>query len=1209
MKCPSGPQCPICTSPNSLQGQALLEQTDLSCTSPVIHSTGRDPPLETEFSEVQSHESFREPLGSATLNLSDQQGNSVDLSCNITHSSESQDIAAPPDLSLLSSSPLPLALSLYLECPMERQNYEKLWRILAYYSETAVRLERELMLSKAPKLAYRYKQAAETDGYYHTGVKASVRARPQWLLQPAISIQLNRAQSNGHKVQLIYSTRVSAHPDPTSTTSSPTLHPWVLISTNHTPTALAVTTGSEVELPCPLLSSGNPNIEWILPDGSKHISPSNSLDSRLQASTSGLVLHKVQLSDAGIYYCIGRAGMDVDVLALRLAVEESSVPPTGEQVGPGVTSTVGEPVILSCKASGSPVPQMSWLLPDGHLIRQGLPISGGLTIQPNGSLSLRNPSKRDAGYYRCIVVNQYGSDSLSMQLELLSQPPPLLRASFPRGPQSAAGRSTKIRAPLLHHIAEGSGDEEEEDDRILIGNRRRMRPLQQSPNRRYPIGKTPRRGPVRGPLRKGGALSSTDQRRNQFQNRHRVTTNKQRIDPQKWADLLAKIRQKTAHNNNNNQPLTTAKSNAEMMDIVESKDRGGHGGDDDAGDGKAEGAGMEAETEGSSVDISDLQEEGLQPIHPVFTEMQTHPEAKTDPGTDTEIKKMVVSSTEKPEDIENKTETHIQTEKAAPQTGIRATHERRKELVTSKPIPGISKIMPEPGEGGRQETNPSSSRIRPQKPRQGLLPNLVPNSRPQSPWNTRRRIGQRRRIINRPGAQPLTPPRPLPDPKSSTETPETTTDQTDLLLLPRTTSSPAKLLPKSDHIRSSVTLNSLPSPVSYTLGVSNLKSASPTVTPSTSSLTSVYSTHIDTMTHSTNIPDTVDVTVLNAPAPLPTQADTMDAGSHISDTDVETHTHGTQTPTNPHTALSKHVDRPSNKYKEELERNLVGVPYVSLSSTSLSPTLSTSTSSTVPSVATSATATEKITTPSATPQTTHSTHFTSPTTTTIAPVTTTPITSATTMMITPTSSSTRSTTTMFITMASTTLHPATPTSMTTTSTTTSSTPSTTTTSATTAISATISPYPTATTATTTTSSVTTSTTRSTTITVPSTTRLTTSEKTISITTMTSTPSVPTTTTMTMTSTTESSSERLNIGQVDHEGKPLSGAPNQSQVPTDWKNPGANSIPDSHSSRVRWPPLPLPPAAPLVSSNKSCRFVDVLTQILRMRVTMSSLLDG
>ncbi|TNN55939.1 Matrix-remodeling-associated protein 5 [Liparis tanakae] len=46
-------------------------------------------------------------------------------------------------------------------------------------SETAVRLERDIMLSKAPALAYRYKQAAETDGHYHTGVEAFVKGHSQ----------------------------------------------------------------------------------------------------------------------------------------------------------------------------------------------------------------------------------------------------------------------------------------------------------------------------------------------------------------------------------------------------------------------------------------------------------------------------------------------------------------------------------------------------------------------------------------------------------------------------------------------------------------------------------------------------------------------------------------------------------------------------------------------------------------------------------------------------------------------------------------------------------------------------------------------------------------------------------------------------------------------------------------------------------------------
>nr|XP_046260590.1 matrix-remodeling-associated protein 5-like [Scatophagus argus] len=1190
MKCPSDPQCPICDSPSSLQGQSFLEKTDLPCALPVIHLPGRDTPLETEISEIQSSESFREPLGFASLGLSDQHGNSVDLSCNITHSSESHDIAPLPDLSRSSSSPLPLALSLSLECPVERPSYEKLWRILAYYSETAVRLEREIMLSKAPALAYRYRQAPETDGYYHTGVKTSVKARPQWLLQPAISIQLNRAQSNGHKVQLIYSTRVSAHPDPTShsSASSPTSHPWVLISSNHSTSALVAAAGSKVELRCPLRSSGTPKVQWILPDGSKHVSPVKSLDRGLWAS--GLLLHKVQLSDAGIYYCVAQAGRDVDVLPLNLAVEESSVPPSGEQVGPPITTTVGEPVSLSCKASGSPTPLISWMLPNGNVVWRGLAVSGGLTIQSNGSLSLPKPSQRDAGHYRCIAINQYGSDSLSMHLELHSQHPPPLRMSFPRGPQSAAGRSTKIRAPLLDQVEEGSGDEEEE--RTLITNSKRPRPPQPSPNRRYPIGKPRRRGPMReGLLRRGGEpVSFNDQRRNRFENKHRVATKKQRIDPQKWADLLAKIRQKTAHSNNN-ESIAAGKPTAEPVRRAKVGDIGELEGNDDTERGRAGGAGVKAEAEGSSGDDVDLQEEGLQPIHTVHTEMQTHTETKKDAETDTELKKGTERTTETPAGKE----THMLTEKAAPQTETVTNSDTVNELVTYKPISGTNEIIPERGEGDEQEEKPNPSRVSPQKPRQELFHNSVPNSRTQSPWNTRRRIGQRRRIINRHRGRPLNLPQPLPNPvnpTSQTVTPETTTDQINTT----STTSLVILSTQIGIIRTGVALNSLSPPVSNTLDISTSKSTSPSLTPSPFSFTSLSPTHKDMMTHSANIPDTAESTLFDTPTPTPAQSDTAIVQMHGPDTDTRMHTHGIQTHTKTHTALGKHVDRPSGKHNEELERNL---SFVSHSSTSLLPTLSSITSSTSISDATADTAAAKMSTTYSTAlKSTHSGNSagsatsastttvnkdTFPTTTTVTPMTTSPMISTTTTIIIPTSSTTISTTT---TLTST---PTTTPSLTTTptSSTSSTIPSTTTTP--TASSTTVSfkaipttPNSIATTTTTATTATTTKTTSTTS------TRITISPQTSPTTVKTATPNAPSTTTTTMRSASavSSSRERPSTGHFQPRGRPVSGAPNQSRPPTEWKNPGANSIPDSHSSRPRWPPsppLPAVPGAPVVRS--------------------------
>ncbi|KAM4558903.1 matrix-remodeling-associated protein 5-like [Odontesthes bonariensis] len=1193
MKCPNGPQCPVCASPTSVQGLGLLDQTSLLCTSPIIISSGKETSLETDLSEIQSSETFREPLGSVSLGLSDQQGNNVDLSCNITHSTDSQNIAPPPDLSLTTSSSLPLVVSLSLECPIEGKSYEKLWRILAYYSETAARLEREIMLSKAPALAYRYRQAAETDGYYHTGVKASVKARPQWLLQPAISIQLNRAQSNRHKVQLMYSTRVSAHPDPISRlpTTSSASHPWVLISTNSTTTALAAVAGSKVELSCPLLSSGNPKVRWILPNGSKLISPSTSSDGRLRASASGLRLQKVHLSDAGIYYCIAWAGRDLDVLPLRLAVEESSAPHSGELVRPSVSGVVGEAVSLSCRVSGSPEPNMSWILPDGNLVRWKLAVSGGVTIQSNGSLSILNPSPRDEGYYRCIAVNQYGSYSTSMQLNLNSQHISLLKTSFPRGPQSAAGRSTKIRAPLFHQVDEGSGNEEEEEEeeeqKTPRSNRRYPISLRPHPNKRYPAGKLQRRGPLReGPLRRGGGpISSSDQQRNRFQNRHRITTNKQRIDPQKWADLLAKIRQKTA--NTSNTQHTTGNPIAEPVQGGKDKDTREHKGSDDNRVG-AQGAGEETETEGSSVDDTVLEEQP-QPTQPASVERWTKKDAGVESGTERSIEKEIETNTE--------TEAHIQTGDTDPQIGTTEKPVTQKEQVTFNPMYGTNEIILEPSKGDERGANQNPFRTRPQIPRQGLLPNLVPNSRPQSPWNSRRRIGHRRRI-HRPRVHPVTPPEPLPepvDPRSQTVSPDSTTDQIDVLL---TVSTATHLLTPSDHIRTtpnSMTLNPLSSLVSDAPDSPPLNSASSSATPSPAHT----DTNTDMITSSFKTPQTEEFP-LNIPS-ASTPSNIVISETHVPDTYDRTLTHAIQTPTETQTALGKHPERPPSKHREELERNVLGESHFSTTHSFIV--------SSVPSESSTATtATKILTSPSATlkrdsyaGRTESTSTFTTSedTFSTIATATTkSPTIDTSATIFKSTSNTTRKTSTT--PTSTTTTNTPTPTPTITTATSTSSP----TTSIASTSTTTFSPI-TYTFSTTTDPSATASSATISLTTIPRTSKIPTSaisQTTTSTIPTTTTPlsakipsattmefilnKLSTTITMASTSTKASSRDTPTTGQVDPRVRLVSGAPNQSQHSVDWKNSGANYIPDSHSSRSHRPPsssLPAAPVAPVLRS--------------------------
>ncbi|XP_054888121.1 immunoglobulin superfamily member 10-like [Poeciliopsis prolifica] len=1181
LKCPGGPQCPVCASPLSLQGQNLLDQTTLHCSSPIISFPGKETPSESDYSKIQSSEKFREPLGNVTLGLSDQQGYNVDLSCKITHSTDSPDIAPPPDLSWSYSSPLPLALSLSLDCPVLGQSYEKLWRILAYYSETAARLERGIMLSKAPALAYRYRQEPETDGYYHTGIKASVKAKPEWLLQSAISIQLNRAQSNRYEVQLIYSTRVSAHPDPSfdPSLSSPTSHPWVMISTNHTYTAVTAVgvAGRSIQLSCPVLSSSNHSVEWILPDGSKLNISSSSLDGRFQLSASGLLIQRAQLSDGGLYHCVARAGRDFDVLQLRLVVQESAFPYPGELSGPPVTGTIRHPVTLTCRISGSPEPLASWILPDGNVVWQGLAVSGGLKVHSNGSLSLLTSTLKDTGYYRCIAVNQYGSDTMSMQLILKTQQISALETTLHRGPQSAAGRSTKIPVTIFGQIDEGSGDEDkEEDEKTSTGKRRYPTSLQQRPNRQYLIKKPQRYGHVReGHLKRiGGPVSPNKQKKHRFQNRPRVTTKKHRIDPQKWADLLAKIRQKTT-NSTNSQAIAEEKTTTQLL--FEEKDeeirQGGKGNNKDRS--ISHGSQEETESEGSSVDDAAVKEEHPQPIQPHDKDAQIIEATQTIAE--------IYNVSERPH-VNLELDIKTQTEEENKQTVTTVNPVTETEHVTLTSLSGANGIASQSVVLNEKVPNLSPNRIRPQNPFQGLFPNQILNSRPRRPWDTRRKIGKHRQI-NRPKIQPVPSQRPHSDPINSINqavTLNSIPDKITKLLSLSTTTFPPIMLTLGNNVRTAIKGVTV-TPVSPTVSdphfitISNFESLSPSST--------TPHTYTDMMIHSDKKQITEESTFNSAPAP--THATIIISEPHMPEPDNRTFTHAAWAHTATQTTLGKHAERTPRKHSKGLEMNVLGESHFSITHSL--------TASSVPSASLTTTSAAKIiTTSSAAPRrasyfgSTKSTPVsttnedTLPTTTTAAIIS--PTISLSTPIIIPISSTPRQTSAPSTSMTSTITLPTTSSNISSTLTSdtsfrpiitrlsTTSNPSTSKSSSPVSINVipneSISSF-----STTSTDSKTTirATTESILTTTPPTTTKQSAVKTI----------FSTTTTTELTSTKAITRNNKATGQVDH---PANGQ-NRSQSPTDWKNHGVNDIPDSHRRSFHQPSASLP-ASPTVQVVRS-----------------------
>eukprot|EP00066_Takifugu_rubripes_P019986 XP_011609252.1 PREDICTED: matrix-remodeling-associated protein 5-like [Takifugu rubripes] len=268
--------------------------------------------------------------------------------------------------------------------PRNSLGYEKLWRILAYYSETAVRLEREIMLSKAPSLAYRYRQTAETDGYYHSGV-------------------------------LIISKFF---------TQVPVLRSRPKIAEPHVRT-VSFPAESTARLVCESEGEPKPFITWTKVATGAMMSI-HSKAQRFEVLSNGtLVIHAVQLQDRGTYICSAHSflGRDRSITTLDVWTR----PP--RMLVPSYRETTihqGGELHLECRAEGVPTPLHSWVLPDRSVLTSAASSNSRITLDTNATLHISAILSRDRGLYRCVASNSAGAASATVHVYVSSLPPVML---------------------------------------------------------------------------------------------------------------------------------------------------------------------------------------------------------------------------------------------------------------------------------------------------------------------------------------------------------------------------------------------------------------------------------------------------------------------------------------------------------------------------------------------------------------------------------------------------------------------------------------------------------------------------------------------------------------------------------------------------------------------------------------------------------------
>ncbi|NXA36059.1 MXRA5 protein, partial [Eudromia elegans] len=542
-----GQLCPKCSSPKQLQKEDIQNLKDISCRKPVIQSSLRQNSSNQEEEESDNYElpleEFQSSPWNITLNMTDEHGNVVHLNCEIKKPTGSTRI----QWSQIQTQELDInaTISLDFECRMNRENYEKLWKLIAYYSEVPVKLERELMLSKEPKVSYRYRQGSDYDALYYTGVKAQILSEPSWIMQPLINIQLNRRQSTGKKVVLSFFTEFS---QTIHTKDIRHQRSWVMIEQSaSTRMAQSVVEGSECQLSCSVKASESPVIQWLFPDGTKLQAPFNQKDSRFSILSSGqLIIKGVSYTDAGLYYCVAKVRDDVDIMAYRLLVQPPSVQPADTEVV-RVEKNVGDPIVLPCSALAIPEAQLSWILPNSRVLNDFSNSSKGYMLK-NGTLLIPKSHVSDSGYYRCVAVNLHGSDHFAIRVMVnkMVSDRSFRRIKLKKRPSSKSLAKARVR---VVEDGEGSGaggvDDTSQKKHHLkdqeISFKQRNEKLSETQ------GKKGRKGRRKMKIWKGTDRmqeSNVAEGRRVFESRRRINMANKQINPQHWADILAKVRGK-----------------------------------------------------------------------------------------------------------------------------------------------------------------------------------------------------------------------------------------------------------------------------------------------------------------------------------------------------------------------------------------------------------------------------------------------------------------------------------------------------------------------------------------------------------------------------------------------------------------------------------------------------------------------------------------
>lgn len=185
--------------------------------------------------------------------------------------------------------------------------------------------------------------------------------------------------------------------------------------------------GDKLLLNCSAVGEPKPKIIWRLPSKAV-VDQWHRMGSRIHVYPNGsLFIGSITEKDGGDYLCVARNKIGDDLILMHVSLKLKPAKIDHKQ---HLKTQVfhGKDFQVDCKASGSPVPQISWSLPDGTTVHAMQAGGGGrrsrrYTLFDNGTLYFNKVGIAEEGDYTCYAQNPLGRDEMKVHLTVITAAP------------------------------------------------------------------------------------------------------------------------------------------------------------------------------------------------------------------------------------------------------------------------------------------------------------------------------------------------------------------------------------------------------------------------------------------------------------------------------------------------------------------------------------------------------------------------------------------------------------------------------------------------------------------------------------------------------------------------------------------------------------------------------------------------------------------